>query len=802
MRYIAVTQPMADWLLAKSQLVEQVYLALQGLVPDGGVLREMDFAQNSVRLSYGAGSEVAALWHLDYVSGTGSENWGFFRWTGDVSILESGDVGIEVFERCLYITSQRLQGLMLDGSFIHRVYDNGAHTVIAGRGSAAHKLSVGYYEQVVGGEGLESRSLVIVGPDQSFTRLKNEAGRAGLLLPQLTSAANSLVNPRAFSKAIAGPESFASLRAAISPYFEQGSSGQLFDSVELHVANTGDHGRYAALTFEEWTATDSPLSESKRRILAGETIDSHPLRILGPAGSGKTLLMQLLAVKKLLGDGSGSTRQARSVLYLAHSRAMQKRSQEKFELLLGRPLGSGGEIDGARLVVTTLADYCVSQLDLSVGSVLDTDAEGAKQFQLSQVLAALDTVHERDKERVAKSAILKQVFGHAKLLQLFATLVLVEISAAIKGHGLESDKRRYVESERSLSLLHAHLQPPERAFVFDVFLAYHAVVFDHYQTLDPDDIAISLAARLRTPVWQLRRQTEGFDYVFVDEAQLFNENERRLFSLLTKTEMPHVPIALALDQSQATYGQSSAGLSTLGIKGATSETLSAIHRSTEAIVRLAFFVIQRSTALFGPDFPDFTRTAETLVLDSHPLAAPPSIVWQGAKGSFGEFVVERVEALRRENTRQIAVVCYSETYWGPLQSALGAAHFPLQVIVERGAKVAADRPIVALARPAQIGGQEFDAVILVGLEFGLVPPSKIENQALATAVEQQVIRDMYLGITRARYRVEFTVAKGAAPNRFVEMAKDAGLVLGSIEVGVPTKVEGVRRPRKPLKPKQ
>lgn len=799
MKYVAVTQPMAEWLLSKNGVIQCLYGVLRSLEADGGVLRDADFSFNSIRLSYSAANQVVALWHMDYVSGTGNENWGFFRWQGETSIRERDDIGIEVFERCLYITTQRLQGLLLDGSFIHRVYDNGAHTIIAGRGSVAHQLSLGYFEQLVGGSGLESRSLIVVGPDQSFVRLKNEAGRAGRLLPTLTSAANALVNPRGFTKAIADPESLADLRGALTPYFEKRSSGQLFDQVELHVDGDGDHGRYAALNFDEWMAPNSPLSESKRRILASESIDEHPLRILGPAGSGKTLLMQLLAVKKLQTVQVPGRRLR--ILYLAHSRAMEKKSREKFELLLGEPLGSTGDTDKPELVVTTLAAYCVNQLGLSVASVLDTDADGAKQFQLSEVLAALDRVHDSDKERVAKSGILKQVFGHQKLLRLFAALVLVEISVAIKGHGLEGDRRRYVESERSLSLLHANLKPTERAFVFDVFLAYHAVVFDHYQTLDPDDIAISLAARLRTPVWQLRRQTEGFDYVFVDEAQLFNENERRLFALLTRSELPHVPVALALDQSQATYGQSSAGLSTIGIKGATSETLNAIHRSTEAIVRLAFFMIQRSTALFGPDFPDFTRSAETLVLDSHPLAARPGLAWQASAGGIGEFVLERVEALRRENVRQIAVICYAEANWASLQSALGSRHLPLQVISERGASIAADKPTVALAKPAQIGGQEFDAAILVGLEFGVMPPAKIENPALATAIEQQLIRDMYLGITRARYRVIFTVSKGAAPNKLLEMARESGLLTGEIDVEIPMSNRSPVRKRSTKAPK-
>jgi superfamily I DNA/RNA helicase len=409
--------------------------------------------------------------------------------------------------------------------------------------------------------------------------------------------------------------------------------------------------------------------------------------------------------------------------------------------------------------------------------VLDADADTAKQFQLEQTLDALNEVRAQNPTRVENSTLLKQVFAEPRLITLFSHLVLVEISAAIKGYGLESDKKRYVESEKSLSLLHGNLSQEEREFIFDTFLSYHRVVFGQYSVLDPDDIAISLAARLRTPVWQLRRQHEGFDYVFVDEAQLFNENERRLFPLLTKSDVPHVPIALALDQAQATYGQSSAGLSTIGIKGITNETLLAVHRSTESIVRLAFFVIQRSTELFGPDFPDFTKTTEKMLSDKHPLAAIPAIERQSQDSQdIGKFVLKRIRELRKANTRQIAVICYSDIYWNSLESVLSTADLPFQVIRERGAKFSEDHPLVSLVKPAQVGGQEFDSVILVGLESGLTPPVIVDNQALATAVEQQVIRDMYLGITRARYRVMIVISKGNMPNKLLEQAAEAGLI--------------------------
>jgi superfamily I DNA/RNA helicase len=321
------------------------------------------------------------------------------------------------------------------------------------------------------------------------------------------------------------------------------------------------------------------------------------------------------------------------------------------------------------------------------------------------------------------------------------------------------------------------LKEYERSIVFDGFRRYHHIIFEQLEVLDSDDVALSLLGRLRTPIWELKRRVRGFDYVFVDEAQLFNENERRVFPLLTRGDTTHVPIVLALDEAQDIYGQTTAGLATLGITDVTSESLSSIHRSTQSIVRLAFFVIQRSTDLFGPDFPDFTGIAERMEPDSHPLAAFPRIeVVADAQRSIGRFVLRRIRRLRKANLWQIAVICHAEMYWEALVNELGQTDLPLVILEKRGERIAQREPVVVLSRPAHVGGQEFDAVVLVGLELGVVPPRVTGNDALATAVEQQALREIYLAITRARYQVAIVLPPDAAPSPILHEAEKAGLI--------------------------
>jgi superfamily I DNA/RNA helicase len=416
-------------------------------------------------------------------------------------------------------------------------------------------------------------------------------------------------------------------------------------------------------------------------------------------------------------------------------------------------------------------------LGIDVGMVVDTDAQKTKAFQLDEIRKALRGSLNDKPKLFEKSPLLSQVWSSDDLFSLFSILVMREISTAIKGRGLIDDEKRYVESEVAFSRLHRILDREERRLVFDCFRRYQAVIFEEYGLLDSDDVAISLDGRLRTPVWQLRRRVQGFDLVLVDEAQLFNENEKRLFPLLSKGASAHVPIALALDEAQEIYGFTAAGLGALGIPDIESQNLPSNHRSTREIVNLAFFIIQKSTDLFGSDFPDFTEIESGMVPSTHPLAETPRIVVcnEDAK-SYARFLLKVVQKLRAQNVRQIAVVSHTEAYWDDLVEEFGKSGLPLHVLMQRGEKVSPDEPLVILSRPAFVGGQEFDAVVIVGMEQGLVPPRISDNPPLAAALEQQLLRELYLTVSRSRYRVIFALNRGSAANAILAEAISQDLV--------------------------
>lgn len=777
MTYLALTLGTADWLQGKAGVISALNELILADGPSFRPLQNTEFVEGPVRLAMSAGQEIIAIWNTDYLNGTGEESWGFVRLDREGGLLSQRDISLEVLERCVYVINQRLQGLLIDGAYIHRSFDNGAHSCLAGRGTRARHFSVGYFERASSPKGTQRKAILCVGPiyDPTFAQISQLASKEARKLTSLLPLANNLVSGSA-SRVVATSEVYPVLREHLHSFGPTPKGGE-YSAVEFTTHNDSlsqsDLHRVQGLSYEEWIASNSPLTASQRAILESGALDRHPLRIVGPGGSGKTLLMQLLAVRqlRLVRDRGASGR----ILYVVHNAAMQQKVQQRFELLLGTPLAAFGE--DQRIDVNTLSEYGRTQLGLDFTSVIDSDAQQAKQFQLEEVSRAMQESFEENEVIVRGSKLLSEVKTRPDLHHVFAFLLMVEISSAIKGHGLEGYRKRYVESERKLSRLHGILTPKEREFVFDIFTRYHKHVFELHQVLDTDDIAVSLLARLRTPLWELKRKTLGYDYIFVDETQLFNENEKRILPLLTKGTTSYVPIALALDEAQQLYGQRSAGLATIGIKDIANESLPSIYRSTRSIVKLAFFIIQRCTDLFDADFPDFTRIADEMAPDSHPLAAPPLVIAnRNSSLQLPSFVFDQVQKLRSANIRQVAVICHADQYWESLMARFRDSTLPLYILEQRGEKLPADQPAVVLSRPAHVGGQEFDAVILVGLEQGVVPPKIAGNEALSSAVEQQALREMYLSITRTRYQLIVALSYRASCTPVLQDAITSGLI--------------------------
>lgn len=765
MKYLAITQKTAEWLIKESTISNKIIQWLEGQ-SNLEKVREGVVTYGSVRLTT-INNQILCIWNKDYLIGSGDEKWGVIRLEGDLGLYGKMDRFKSTFDDFLFIVNQRLQGLMVTHpSKRHLSLGNHKHSVSNNSRIDTYQVVFKDISISIAG-GTKFHSLICTGtaPENRQQRQIAQINDDEQLMEGIIKAANY------------APSESKSKPILDVPFFSKlvvnnlKKVGPVLEAPELKEDHIVEDQRYLTLEFnyDDWIKEGSPLNEAQRSILNSNSLLKRPIRVMGAAGTGKSLLMQLLAIKRL--KYAEERNESVKIIYLCHNNEMTSSVMDRFDTL-GASNYIIDESSEQKLVVCTLFEYCVeTNKDLSEKMIMSTDAYQNKEYQKYIISRHLgETIDEYNKKKTLKEEdypIISQII-EANAREVFIDVLANEIGVAIKGRIENFYEQQYTESETPLSRLHSVLNVKERQFVYKVFTKYHNEMTVKGHKLDSDDVAISFLLTKKTPIWNLQRQTEGFDFVFVDETQLFNDNERQLFSLITKSNKTHVPIAIALDEAQDLKGGVHRGFASLGIPDMDDKVLTNVHRCTSSILNLAFHVIQRTTDLFSSDFPNFTNNSVSLVNEEGVDNVKPVLVT--SKDDLASEVITQVNSLRSGNNRKICIVIHSNRYWKKIERKLKSElNGNLVLLEKRGEALPTDKPTIALARPESVGGQEFEVVISVGLEEGVVP-ERVSYQPLQLAFEQQALREIYLAFTRAKNVLRIVNSKGSSPSPVLQVA--------------------------------
>ena len=249
---------------------------------------------------------------------------------------------------------------MLDTGLIHRAHDT-VHTCLLGKGDRSRQASLAYFESdlVVGRAPV--RSLLILGPGTDRPPLIAETAAESKKLRGLVEVANSFILPRR-----PRPILDATPLPSFLSHNQAPRSTDKTEGPQLTFATGGatpdEHDAYRTIdwNYQKWVAPESPLTTIQRKILLSDVILRQPMRIVGPAGSGKSLVMQLLAMRRLI--AAEEVGRPVHILYATHNMAMASSVTEKF-----KTLGAERFVDPdspRKLLVRTLSDFSRGWLEL------------------------------------------------------------------------------------------------------------------------------------------------------------------------------------------------------------------------------------------------------------------------------------------------------------------------------------------------------------------------------------------------------------------------------------------------------
>lgn len=509
-----------------------------------------------------------------------------------------------------------------------------------------------------------------------------------------------------------------------------------------------------------------------------------PHRIEGPAGTGKTLCLILKCITSL--QQAKKVDRDERALFITHSDATRRSVQGVFEANEGSQFQDGEKsLLRQTLKIITLQQLCGELLrqDIAESEFIDRDAMESKQLQLLYIHEAF--IAAVKEELPTHQRFLSESFSLFLASSdpwTIAEMLAHEISVVIKGRA-EEKLDNYKKMPRLRYGLPAE-DPSDRSFVWQIFKRYQKQLQQSAQ-FDTDDIVLTTIGQLNTPIWRRRRLREGYDAIFIDETHLFNLNELSLFHHLPRVEALY-PIAYSVDRSQA-----------IGDRGWTDDTFDnaltpsssdpqiinktevvSVFRCSPEIVDLAFSVTAAGATLFT-NFNDPLRLAtSTFTMAEERMCASP-VQWNcGNDEEMVQGAFMRADKLSRELVTargNIALVAFSGELFKQMQSFAALHNKPVEFLKERGDADTVRRALAAgryiVTTPDYVGGLEFFATVLVGVDDGRVPPAYTQDSLDSRNFLSYASHNrLYVSITRARYRVEVLITRERGPSSLLKNA--------------------------------
>ena len=512
----------------------------------------------------------------------------------------------------------------------------------------------------------------------------------------------------------------------------------------------------------QWLGYDGQyreLTEAQKNIVDFDDI-SHPLRIEGPAGTGKTIAMLMRAYKILCQKREKG--EECHMIFFSHNESTRKRNLDLFALYEEAHFYLSRENEQSILFINLL-EFCREVSDINRNKLLNLTPENVKEDQLLWIMDALETSKASIKTfRPLLSQSMRAFFDQTKTPVNVACKILQhEFSVQIKGRtdALFENYRKIKPIKNGLP----YENEKDQELIFLLFTKYQKAI-DELGVFDADDVVMEALSRLNAPVWRRERRQEGYDLIFVDEMHLFNLNEQSVFHFLSKAYIGgpesrdgDVPICFALDYTQAIgdRGDTKNDYLVKSFKNATLRNLDTVFRNSLPILNFCESIVASGTLMFQEEF----KNPYTLKQNAH----------QGAsridKAEVPKlFMYEYEEAMIQSLKKHIDQIMKS-TQYKPSDIAVvdfDNKHLTVEYI-EKIQKIAnrtftkiisgektKDTKSIVIASPYDINGLEFEAVIIVSVDGGHVPQKYGISDISKHFLLYSSYNLLYLAASRAR----------------------------------------------------
>ena len=502
------------------------------------------------------------------------------------------------------------------------------------------------------------------------------------------------------------------------------------------------------------------LTITQRNVVENSNLYS-PIRIEGPAGTGKTASMILRAFFIL--EKKRAENLPFKIIFLSHSESTNIENKNAFSYINGSEKYLEGKLP-QQIQFTTLLNYCIKVINIEDTRIIDKNASDAKEIQRMYIEEAFDNVF-KNKYKTYRSLLsdsLKSLFDETKTPKgALLSMLQHEFSVQIKGRTNGSIEEYYeIESIKNAMLLE---NKKDKEFIFEIFQQYQNML-SNAAVYDIDDITVAALSNLNAPIWRRERKDQGYNYIFVDEMHLFNINEQYCFHYLTKSpEQNEIPICFALDYSQAIgdRGDIQQDLLEKNFANAEENNYKTVFRSSQQITDFCAAISAAGSLMFQHDYKNPYNTAMSGFTEKkESLCKKPSLYMYNNESEMINSLKDHINTCKKElncKNSEIALITFEEKMFDKeyLNNMSKILNKEIQVINNRYNYYKSNNndTELLLLDPYSINGLEFKSVILIGVDESRVPKSIGVNDISQNYLKYMAFNQLYLSSSRAKYRL-------------------------------------------------
>ncbi|MEQ1504273.1 MAG: UvrD-helicase domain-containing protein [Myxococcota bacterium] len=519
------------------------------------------------------------------------------------------------------------------------------------------------------------------------------------------------------------------------------------------------------------------LTEKQREFVEHDT--EHAVKLRGPAGSGKTLALEMKLLRELY--AARASGKSPRILFATHSWSMAEQVDDALRAL--DESGDLGNIEVLPLVAVAQARMPTERL--GGFGLLGEDSLTGKRLQLDKIsdgvarLKMGDWLLYRSRVTPAFRDRMEAANGTAENRSLVWDL-MNEFASVLSANGIlpgVNAERRYFGVLRSGWMMPLD-NDVEKRVVLQLYTSYVGAL-KGAGLLTTDQLIYDYHSFLETFAWNIARAKEGYDYIFVDELHLFGEQERLVLQYLTPSADQYPRLFMALDPRQSptevyagyagTVPRSADSGEADRALGKTDQVdLSAVHRFSPEILGLVRHLHMSYPALeMGPDWQlDLSAVSSYAATGERPTVARHDNAREEAAA-----VAAEARTLASTTNGRVAIVLLDPMQLDVFEAAAG--NIGLNVSVIRGRndvdQLRYAKKSVVLSAAEYVAGLQFNTVVCAGFVDGGLGGAGRGYQL------RRFLSLLYLALSRAEttVRIHVNQENGGVP-KVIESAMASG----------------------------